>query len=60
MSHLVFLSASASTVVFVTLYSYCYSAVNGFFWPVEDLAELSDGTTGCDEVVRVGIYLQGY
>jgi len=30
--------------------------VNGF-WPVEDLAELSDGPTGCGEVVRGGVYL---
>jgi hypothetical protein len=31
---------------------YPYSAVYGF-WPVEDLAELSDGPTGSGAVVRV-------
>jgi hypothetical protein len=35
---------------------YCYNAVHGF-WPVEDIAEFSDGPTGCGEIVRVGVYL---
>ena len=27
------------------------------FWPVEDLAQLSDGPNGCGKVVRGGVYL---
>lgn len=30
-----------------------YSAVNGF-WPVEEFAELTDGSTGCGEVAWGG------
>jgi hypothetical protein len=30
-----------------------YSAVRGF-WPVEELAELMNGPTGCGEVARGG------
>jgi len=30
-----------------------YSAVNGF-WPVEELAEVADGSTGCGEMARAG------
>jgi len=33
--------------------SYSYSAVKGF-WPVEEFAELVDGSTGCGEVARGG------
>jgi len=32
---------------------YAYSAVHGFL-PVEELAELADGPTGCGEVTRGG------
>ena len=38
--------------------NYCYSAVHGF-WPVEDVAELSDGSTECSEVVMGAVYLLG-
>ena len=30
-----------------------YSAVHGF-WPMEELAKLADGPTGCGEMVRGG------
>jgi hypothetical protein len=33
-----------------------YSAVHDF-WPVEEFAELTDGPTGCGEVVRVYLLL---
>ena len=29
------------------------------FWPVEELAKLADGSTGCGEVARGGCYLVG-
>ena len=31
----------------------CYSSLRRF-WPVEDVAEVADGPTGCDEVARGG------